>query len=101
VAAALSWAGPGPRGGALEEGFSAIVTAQSTTEGSLSIRLQPTDGAGAIALDQVVLALTVRLFDQEIVRVTVANPATGSVAYFQGALPAVLLAREIGLRLIR
>jgi hypothetical protein len=54
-----------------------------------------------MALDQAVLALTVRLFDQEIVRVTVANPATGSVAYFQGALPAVSLAREIGLRLIR
>ncbi len=85
----------------MEEGVSAIVTAQSTPDGALSIVLHVAEDAAAIRLERAVLALTVRLLDAQIVRVSLANPATGSVAYFQSALPALALARELGLQLVR
>ena len=85
----------------MEEGISAIVTAQSKPDGTLSIVLQLTDDALSFGLECAVLALTLRRINSEIVRISLTNPATGSIAYFQGALPAISLARELGFRLIR
>ncbi len=89
------------KGKTLEEGISAIVTAQSNPDGSLSVLLKLTDDTIAFRLDRVMLALTLRKVDEEIIRVSLTNPETGSIAYFQSALPAVSLARELGLQLVR
>lgn len=80
--------------------ISSILTAESTSDGALKCSLRAVDGAAGFRLQPATLTLSMWRVDMEIVRVSLENPKTGTVAYFQGAEPALSLAHELGLELI-
>ena len=80
--------------------ISSLLAAESTSVGSLVISLHPVDGAAAFRLEPATLALTIWRVDLDVIRVSLMNPKTGTIAYFQGARPALELARELGLELL-
>lgn len=84
----------------MNERLSATVTAESTPDGTLRLLVRAIDGAAGIFLERVVLTVTVSAVDVNVVRVSVVNPRTNTIAYFQGAQPVDDLAREIGLRVV-
>ncbi len=80
--------------------ISSMLAAESTSDGALTFSLRAVDGVGGFRLEPAILTLTMWSVDPEIVRLSLMNPKTGTVAYFQGAQPALALARELGLELI-
>lgn len=80
--------------------ISALVAAESTSDGSLVISLRAVDGIAGFSLEPATLALTIWRVDVDVIRLSLMNPKTGTVAYFQGAQPALELAREFGLELL-
>ena len=80
--------------------ISAVVTAQSTQDGKVELFIAAIDGATGFRLKPVTLTLALWREDPQIVRVSLLNPATGTIAYLQGAGGALALARELGLALI-
>lgn len=77
--------------------ISALVAAESTSDGSLTISLRAVDGVAGFSLKPATLALTIWRVDLNVIRISLMNPKTSTVAYFQGAEPALELARELGL----
>ncbi len=84
----------------LNDRLSATVTAESAPDGTLSVFVCAVDGATGFYLERVVLTLTVSAIDVGLVRLSVVNPRTNTIAYFQGAQPVCDLAREIGPRVV-
>ena len=84
----------------MNDRLSATVTAESAPDGTLSVLVSAIDGATGFCLERVVLTLTVSTTDVDLVRLSVVNPRTNTIAYFQGAQPVHDLAREIGLRVV-
>jgi hypothetical protein len=80
--------------------LSATVTAESAPDGTLSVLVRALDGATGFLLERVVLTLTVSAIDADVVRLSLVNPRTNTIAYFQGAQPVHDLAREIDLRVV-
>ena len=85
----------------MNERISCIVTAEGTPDGTIQVAIRVVDGISAFRFERAVLMLTMWKVDRETVRLSVVNPRTGSIAYLQGGLPVLELAREIGLELVR
>jgi hypothetical protein len=80
--------------------ISTTLTAESDSAGGLTLFLQPPGDAEGFRLRRVALMVAMWRESGAVVRVSVTNPKTHTVAYFQGAEPALDLVRELGLELI-
>lgn len=83
----------------MNDRISAIVTAESAPDGTLVLFVRAVDGARGFRLNRATLELALWLVDADVVRLSMQNPATGTIAYLQGAGPALDLVRELGLQL--
>jgi hypothetical protein len=84
----------------LNERISFIVTAESLPDGTVQLELRAVDGGSGLVIERTVLTAATWLVDRETFRLSVTNPRTGSIAYFQSGESALVLANELGLKVI-
>ena len=80
--------------------ISTTLMAQSDSDGVLTLFLNPPGDAEAFRLRRVALTVAMWRESAAVVRFSITNPKTHTVAYFQGAEPALELVRELGLKLV-
>lgn len=83
-------------GGPWNERFTAIVAAESLLDTTLVLYVHPVDIETRIDIARTTLTVTVWRENDDVVRMSLRNPATTSIAYLQSGGTLVTFARELG-----
>ncbi|MFN2459496.1 MAG: hypothetical protein ABR591_02190 [Candidatus Velthaea sp.] len=81
----------------MNERVTAVVAAESLLDGSLVLVIHPVDSDTRMAVERTAFTVTVWREDRDVLRMSLRNPATGSMAYLQSGATLIAFARELGI----